>query len=61
MRLKMRIGKDTICMSYAHKVNLSHYRPEVPRVFQEVKVPILRDNGCKAVSLTHRPLFNPKK
>jgi len=27
------------------KVNLSHYRPEVPRGFQEVKVPTLRDNG----------------
>jgi len=29
------------------KVNLneSHYRPEVPRDFQEVKVPRLRDNG----------------
>ena len=23
----------------------SHYRPEVPRGFQEVKVPRLRDNG----------------
>ena len=27
------------------KVNLRHYRPEVPRGFQEVKVPRLRDNG----------------
>jgi len=27
------------------KVNKSHYRPEVPRWFQEVKVSILRDNG----------------
>ena len=27
------------------KVNQSHYRPDVPRVFQEVKVPRLRDNG----------------
>jgi len=27
------------------KVNQSHYRPEVPRGFQEVKVPGLRDNG----------------
>ena len=25
--------------------NQSHYRPEVPRGFQEVKVPRLRDNG----------------
>jgi len=27
------------------KVNQSHYRPEVPRGFQEFKVPRLRDNG----------------
>jgi len=27
------------------RVNQSHYRPEVPRGFQEVKAPILRDNG----------------
>ena len=27
------------------KVNPSRYRPEVPREFQEVKVPRLRDNG----------------
>jgi len=27
------------------KVNQSHYRPDVPRGFQEVKVPRLRDNG----------------
>jgi len=27
------------------EVNQSHYRPEVPRGFQEVKVPRLRDNG----------------
>ena len=25
--------------------NQSHYRPEVPRGFEEVKVPRLRDNG----------------
>ena len=30
---------------YIYKVNQSHYRPEVPRGFQEVKVPRLRDNG----------------
>jgi len=39
-------------------VNQSHYRPEVPRGFQEVKVPRLRDNG-KVVSLTHWPLLPP--
>ena len=27
------------------KVTQSHYRPEMPRGFQEVKVPRLRDNG----------------
>ena len=27
------------------KVSQSHYRPEVPRGFREVKVPRLRDNG----------------
>ena len=27
------------------KVNQSHYRPEVPRGFQELKVPKIRDNG----------------
>ena len=27
------------------KLNQSHYSPEVPRGFQEVKVPRLRDNG----------------
>jgi len=26
-------------------VNQSHYRPEVPRGFRDVKVPRLRDNG----------------
>ena len=30
---------------YIYKVNQSHYRAEVPRGFQEVKVPRLRDNG----------------
>ena len=37
-----------IYIIYIHihvKVNLSHYRPEVPRGFQEVKVLRLRDNG----------------
>ena len=33
-------------MSYSlKKVNQSHYRPQVPRGFQEVKVRRLRDNG----------------
>ena len=45
------------------KVNQSHYRSEVPRGFQEVKVPRLLDNGQdggKVVSLTHRPLLPPE-
>jgi len=43
------------------QVNQSHYRPEVPRGFQEVKVPRLHDNGPggKFVSLTHRPPLPP--
>jgi hypothetical protein len=31
--------------SSKNKVNQSHYRPEVPRGFQEVMVPRLRDSG----------------
>jgi len=30
---------------HSGKVNQSHYRPEVPRGFQEVKVSRLCDNG----------------
>jgi len=33
------------CSSFVKKVNQSLYRPEVPRGFQEVKVPGLRDIG----------------
>jgi len=44
-------------------INQSHYRREMPRGFQEVKVPRLGDNdpeGCaKVVSLTHRPFLPP--
>jgi len=46
------------------KVNQSHYRPEVPGEFLEVKIPRLRtvaQNGGKVVSLTHRPLFTPQE
>ena len=35
---------DSIEVEYKN-VNQSHYRPEVPRAFQEVKVLRLRDNG----------------
>ena len=33
-----------LCFDYII-IKQSHYRPEVPRRFQEVKVPRLRDNG----------------
>jgi len=35
---------DTLA-SNRKELNQSHYRPEVRREFQEVKVPRLRDNG----------------
>jgi len=50
----------TFCM--IKKIKQSHYRPEVPREFQEVKVPdyvTLAQDGGKLVSLTHRPLLPP--
>ena len=54
------VGQDiTLCEGEKCK---SHYRPKVPRGFQEVKVPKLRDsaqNGGKFVSLTHRPFLPP--
>ena len=34
-----------ILKSATEEVNQSHYRLEMPRGFQEVKVPRLRDNG----------------
>ena len=37
--------EDKIKMSECKKVIQSHYRPEVPRGFQEVKVSRLSDNG----------------
>jgi len=51
----------TVRVSLSDKqVNQSHYRPEVPREFQEVKVPGLSDNGPgKVVSLTQWPLLPP--
>jgi len=36
---------ETWCKNPNVKGNQSHYRPEVPGGFQEVKVPIFRDNG----------------
>jgi len=38
-------GSGNIAPVLVKKVKQSHYRPEVPRGFQEVKVPGLRDNG----------------
>ena len=43
--LLLEIGDLHNVAPYGKKVNQSHYRPEVPRGFQEVKVPRLRDNG----------------
>ena len=49
---KERASKDVLAMcmemgliSLRKKVTQSHYRPEVSRGFQEVKVPRLRDNS----------------
>ena len=58
-----RKGKKGDIYIYIYIYNHSHYRPEVPRGFQEVKVPKLRDNGPdggKVVSLRHRPLLPPE-
>ena len=44
MKALCRIGGLVICQLFI-KVNQSHYRPEVPRGFREVKVPRLRVNG----------------
>jgi len=36
---------DDVVLWSCDQVNQSHYRPEVPRGFQEVKVPKLHDSG----------------
>jgi len=36
-----------LAIRWSKKVNQSHYRPEVPKGFQEVKVPRLRDNALR--------------
>ena len=59
--VRMDLQEVEICV-LIKKVNQSHYRPEVPRGFQEVKVPTLRDNGqddIKVVSLRPRPFLPP--
>jgi len=43
-------------------VNQSHYRPEVPRGFQEERFPDyvkMTQDGGKVVSITHWPLLPP--
>jgi len=40
-----RCGNVWLSDKIMTKLNQSHYRPEVPRGFQEVKFPRLRDNG----------------
>ena len=61
-----RLVELTVCKVITHdqyiikKANQSHYRPEVPRGFQKVKVPdyvTMAQDGGKVVSLTHRPLL----
>ena len=51
-RIPLHLPERAYCISqavsicvYIKKVNQSHYRHEVPRGFQEVKVPRLRDSG----------------
>jgi len=53
-------GIDTTNLIVKKKVNLSLYRSEVPRGFQEVKAPRLRDNGsgCQPYAPT---TFYPQK
>jgi len=48
-RIRQNFVKKTNTHTHTHthiyeKVNQSHYRPEVPRGFQEVKAPRLHDN-----------------
>ena len=42
---KFRMHYCFVGIGFKVKVNQSHYRSEVPRGFQQVKVPRLRDNG----------------
>ena len=46
-------------MQLCKKVNQSHYRPEVSRGFQEVKVPRVCDNGPEWWYRTGR--FHPQE
>ena len=40
-----KLHNDELNDLYKKKVNQSHYRPELPRGFQEVKILRLHDNG----------------
>jgi len=44
-QLTTLVGRLSGIRAQSKKVNQSHYRPDVPRGFQEVKVPRLRNNG----------------
>jgi len=61
MPCTLQPGEGRVLLQSTVKVNQSHYRPEVPRGFHEVKVPRLRDNSQDGgkVSLKHRPLLPP--
>ena len=55
---------DEIVSAYAvsgTQKTYSYYRPEVPRGFQEVKVPRLHDNGPGNISLTPPAAFYPQE
>jgi len=41
----LKFVSSTVNPRASHISKQSHYRPEVPRGFQEVKVPRLRDTG----------------
>jgi len=49
--------KKDIQLIISVKVKQSHYRPDVPRGFQEVSQITMAQDGGKVVSLTHRPLL----
>jgi len=44
-------GHNRIFFEIKEKVKQSHYKPEVPRGFQEVKIPRLRNNGGRLSAL----------
>ena len=55
-------SQEGLCSMVYVGVNQSHYRPVVPRGFQEIKVPnfmTTAQDGGKVVSLPHRLLLPP--